>query len=147
MDSLGVSVIEIGCINAPDRWQRRQEAPKRILVTLPAFLLFFTQLMQGGGLGSPMFVPGPALELGSLKRQETHGWFLTTRVFWHLGCPQCLETPQGVPLDSLGVCAVEIGRIIAPDLSPTSPVSAEAHSDGGGGAFAFFDRILTWWGP
>jgi hypothetical protein len=100
-----------------------------------------------GGVGSPLFVPGPALGLGGLKGQETHGWFLTTRVFWHLVCPQCLETPQGVPLDSLGVHAVEIGRIITPDPSPTSPGSAEAHSGGGGGVFAFVDRVSAAWGP
>src|SRR3984885_1972803 len=101
----------------------------------------------GGGLGSPMFVPGPALGLGSLKRQETRGWFLTTRVFWHLECPQCLETPQGVPLDSLGVGAIEFGHIIVPDPSPTSPGSTEARSGGGGGVFAFSDWISAAWGP
>ena len=31
-----------------------------------------------GPLVSPLFVPGPALWLGGLKRQDTHGWFLTT---------------------------------------------------------------------
>jgi len=45
------------------------------------------------------------------------------------------------------VDAVEIGRIIAPDPSPTSPASAEAHSGGGGSVVAFFDQISMPWGP
>ena len=45
LDSLGVSVIEIGCIGAPDRWQRRQEAPKRCLAT-PAWLLCFLAIFS-----------------------------------------------------------------------------------------------------
>jgi len=45
------------------------------------------------------------------------------------------------------VCAIEIGRIIAPDPSPMPPRSAEAHSGGGGGVFAFCDRIPGAWGP
>ena len=57
------------------------------------------------------------------------------------------ETLQGVQWDSLGVGAVEIGRIIAPDPSPMSPASAEAHSGGDGGVFAFVDWISMVWGP
>jgi hypothetical protein len=100
-----------------------------------------------GVLGLYMFVPFTALVLGDLKVQETRGWFLTTRVFWHFLCPQRLETPQGVPLDSLGVGAVKIGHIIVPDPSPMSPGSAEAHSSGSGGIFAFSDRTSVVWGP
>jgi hypothetical protein len=33
MDSLGVHAVDIGRISAPDRRQRRQEAPKRCLAT------------------------------------------------------------------------------------------------------------------
>ena len=59
---------------------------------------FFCPIFAGwGGLGSPLFVPGPALGLGGLKGQETHGWFLTTRVFWHLVSPQCPGSPMGLP--------------------------------------------------
>ena len=43
--------------------------------------------------------------------------------------------------------AIEIGHIIVPDPSPTSPGSAEAHSGDGGDVVAFFDRIFTPWGP
>jgi hypothetical protein len=50
-------------------------------------------------------------------------------------------------LDSLGIGAVEIGRIIAPNLSLMSPASAEAHSGDSGGVFAFFAWVSTAWGP
>jgi hypothetical protein len=111
-------------------------------------LAFFGRVSAAwGGWGSPLFVPDPALWLGGLKRQDTCGWFLTTRCIYPLPGAYSSETSQGVPLDSLGVGAVEIGRIIAPDPSPMSPRSAEAHSGGGGGVFAFFDRISTAWGP
>jgi hypothetical protein len=53
--------------------------------------------------------------VGGLKRQEPQMWFLHPRVFWHFLCPQALETYQGVSLDSLGVCTIKIGCIIAPD--------------------------------
>ena len=103
--------------------------------------------MAWGGWGSPLFVPATALWLGGLKGQDTRGWFLTTRCIYPLPWAYSSETSQGVPLDSLGVGAVEIGHIIAPDPSPTSPGSAEAQSGGGGGIVVSFDWISTAWGP
>ena len=46
-----------------------------------AFLCQFSVVW--GGLGLCLFVPHAFLVLGGLKGQETHEWFLTTRVFWH----------------------------------------------------------------
>ena len=100
-----------------------------------------------GGWGSYIFVPDTALCLGGLKGQDTRGWFLTTRCIYSFPWAYSSETSQGVPLDSLGVGAVKIGCIIAPDPSPTSPGSAEAHSGDGGGVFAFHDQIFAVWGP
>jgi len=91
-----------------------------------------------GGWGSFLFVPDTALGLGGLKGQDTHGWFLTTRVFRHLLCPQHLETSQGVSVDSLGVGAIEIRRIFVPDHRQHRQGSAEACSGDAGGVFAFF---------
>jgi len=84
-----------------------------------------------GGWGSPLFVPATALGLGGLKGPDTCGWFLTTWCIYPLPWAYSSETSQGVPLDSLGVGAVDIGCIIVPDPSPMSPGSAEAHSGGG----------------
>ena len=100
-----------------------------------------------GGWGLSLFVPDTAPGLGGLKGQDTPGWSKTTQVFWHFLSPQHCETSQGVSMDSLGVGAVEIGCIIVPDPSPTSPGSAEAHSGDGGDVLAFDDRIFTVWGP
>ena len=100
-----------------------------------------------GGLGLYLFIPSTALVLGGLKGQETRGWFLTTRCIYPLPWAYSSENSQGVPLDSLGVSAVEIGRINAPDPSPMLPASAEVHSGGGGSVFAFLDCISMAWGP
>jgi len=103
--------------------------------------------MAWGPLVLPLFIPGPALWLGGLKRQDTCGWFLTTWCIYPLPWAYSSETSQGVPLDSLGVGAVEIRHIIVPDPLPMSPASAEAHSGSGSGIFAFFDCISMTWGP
>jgi hypothetical protein len=59
MDSLGVGVIEIGCKSAPDRRQRRQEAPKRLPDDAGVSFVFFDGVLIGlGALGLPLFVPG-----------------------------------------------------------------------------------------
>jgi len=100
-----------------------------------------------GGWKSPLFIPATALGLGGLKGQDTHGWFLTTQCIYPLPWAYSSETSQGVPLDSLGVGAIEIGCIIVPDPSPMLPASTEAHSGGGGGIFAFLDCISMAWGP
>jgi hypothetical protein len=50
LDSLGVNTIEIRRIYAPNRRQRRQEAPKRILATLAVFLCFPLGYLQRGGV-------------------------------------------------------------------------------------------------
>ena len=104
-----------------------------------------------GGLVSSLFIPGVTLWLGGLKGQDTHRWFLTTRCIYPFPLPYSSETSQGVLLDSLRVDAVEIGRIIAPDLSPTSPRSTEALVGNAGGVVAFFHRIRVawrgWWLP
>jgi hypothetical protein len=50
-------------------------------------------------------------------------------------------------LDSLGIGTIEIGHIIVPDPSPTSPGSAEVHSSDGGNIFAFHGQIFMVWGP
>ena len=68
-----------------------------------------------GGWGSSLFIPDTALGLEGLKGQDTRGWLKTTQVFWHFLSPQHLETRQGVSMDSLGVGAIEIGRIFTPD--------------------------------
>jgi len=84
MDSLGVGAVEIGRIFTPDHRWRRQEAPKRVLGDAGGVLGFSCRISAAWGpLVSPLFVPGPMLLLGGLKRQDTRGWFLTTRVFWH----------------------------------------------------------------
>ena len=51
MDSLDADVIEIGHIIMPDCCQCRQEAPKRDLATPASFLLFLSDLRDGGGAG------------------------------------------------------------------------------------------------
>ena len=90
LDSLGVGAVEIGRNYAPDRRQHRQEAPKRIPATVAAFLHFFLQVFAArGGMESYLFVPDIALCLEGLKRQDTRGWFLTTRVFWYFFCLLC----------------------------------------------------------
>jgi hypothetical protein len=63
----------------------------------------------------PLFVPYQPTVVGGLKRQEPRMWFLHPRMFRHFLCPQALETYQGVSLDSLGVGAIEIGCIFAPN--------------------------------
>ena len=96
-----------------------------------------------GGLGSSLSIPHLVLWLGGHKGQDTRRWFLTTRCIYPLPWSYSPETSQGVLLNSLGVDAVEIGRIIAPDPSPTSPRSAEAPFGNAGGVFAFLRRICA----
>jgi hypothetical protein len=56
MDSLGVDVVEIGRIIAPNHCQHRPEAPKRVLAMPAAFFLFFVEIAwwwwRGGRLCS-----------------------------------------------------------------------------------------------
>jgi len=103
--------------------------------------------MARGGLGSYIFIPHLVLWLEGLKGQDTPGWSKTTRCIYLFPWPYSPKTFQGVLLDSLGVDAIEIGHIIAPNLSPTSPASAKAHFGSGDGIVAFLDRISTSWGP
>jgi hypothetical protein len=56
MDSLGAGAIEIGRIYAPNRCQRCQEAPKRVLATPGVFLHFLTGFLQRGGLWGCLYM-------------------------------------------------------------------------------------------
>ena len=55
LDSLGVGAIESGRIIAPDHRQHRQEAPKRNLATLAAFLRFLDGFLWNGGVGGCLY--------------------------------------------------------------------------------------------
>ena len=77
MDSLGVGAIEIGRKNAPDRWQRRQEALKRLSDDAGMPLVFLDNaLIDLGALGLPLVIPGQPMATGGCERQEPHMWFL-----------------------------------------------------------------------
>ena len=77
MDSLGVGMIEIGCKNAPDCWQRRQEAPKRLPDDASMPLVFLDNtLIDLGALGLPLVIPGQPVATGGRERQEPRMWFL-----------------------------------------------------------------------
>ena len=148
MDSLGVSAIKIRCIIAPDRRRHRQEALKHIPVTPVGFLGFFVGFVWRGGVGGHLCSFQPLhWGWGALKDKIHAGGFLTTWCIYPLPWAYSSETSQGVPLDSLGVGAIKIRRIIAPDPSLMLPASAEAHSGGGGSVFAFLDCISMAWGP
>ena len=113
MDSLGVGAIETGRKYVPDHRQHRQEVPPG---NASVVVVFLSRILAAEGvLGPPLFVPYHPTWVGGLKGQEPWLWFLHPRVFWHFLCLQHLETSQGVLVDSLGVGAVEIGRIFAPD--------------------------------
>ena len=147
LDSLGIVAVKIGRNYAPDRRQHRQEAPKRIPATPAAFLRFLVHFLRRGGVWDRLYSSQTLPSgWGTLKDKDTHGWFLTTRCIYPFPWSYSPETSQGVLLDSLGVGAVEIGRIIAPDPSPTSPTSAEALFGNAGGVFAFFRRPPAAWG-
>ena len=77
MDSLGVGAIEIGCNNAPDRWQHCQEAPKRLPddAGMP-FVFLDDALIDLGALGLPLVIPGQPVAMGGHEGQEPHMWFL-----------------------------------------------------------------------
>jgi len=84
---MGIVAVEIGRSYAPDHRRHRQEAPKRISGDAGGVLVFFRRIaVAWRGWGLSFLVPGIALWVGGLKRQETCGWFLTTRVFWHFLC-------------------------------------------------------------
>ena len=95
---MGVVAVDIGRMVAPDH---RAYGCARSSLASPgsaeahsgdaggifAFIPRFSAVR--GGLGWYLFVPGDAMWLGRLKRQDTPGWFLTTRMFGHFLCLWC----------------------------------------------------------
>jgi hypothetical protein len=80
LDSLGVGAVEIGRKYAPDHDRRHQEAPKRVLATPAAFLLFLSKSCGVGGVEVVFVRPRWRSVAGGLQGP---GWLLATRVFWH----------------------------------------------------------------
>ena len=66
---MGVCAIEIGCINAPDHRQHRQEAPKCLFGDAGGVWGFFSWIcVVCGGQWLPLLVLGVARVLGALER-------------------------------------------------------------------------------
>jgi hypothetical protein len=55
VDSLEIESVETGRIIAPDRRQRRQEAPKRCLAMPAWFRCFFANIQRQRGRGNPLY--------------------------------------------------------------------------------------------
>jgi hypothetical protein len=79
------------------------------------FMFCCRYLMAEGALRPPLFVSHHPTVMGGPEGQEPRVWFLHPGVFWHFPCLERVGTLHGVSVDSLGICAVEIGRICAPD--------------------------------